>query len=222
MISSNERIARQPITCGSLFVSWCVFLLVTSILGDDKLPRVAVFTTGPAPTENLDAEIVAVSRNLADRERLGHDLAAVAADVFLVELKAAAIDVVAEQAAERGVDVVLAAEAARCAEGQGKFWQYHDALFADQSKLDEAGLVKTAQTLGLNEKSFQTCLAAGSFKAQIEEDVQEGTKAGVTGTPGFFINGEFLNGAQTEVEFEKIIELELAISRDPTSVRASR
>jgi cyclic 2,3-diphosphoglycerate synthetase len=71
--------------------------------------RVAVFTTGPAPTEHLDAEIVAVSRNLADRERLGHDLAAVAADVFLVELKAAAIDVVAEQAAERGVDVVLAA-----------------------------------------------------------------------------------------------------------------
>src|SRR5439155_19777940 len=45
----------------------------------------------------------------------------------------------------------LAAEAARCAEGQGKFWLYHDALFADQSKLDEAGLVKTAQMLGLNE-----------------------------------------------------------------------
>jgi protein-disulfide isomerase len=116
----------------------------------------------------------------------------------------------------------LAAEAARCAEDQGKFWQYHDALFADQSKLDETGLVKSAQMLGLNEKSFQTCLAAGSFKAQIEEDVQEGTKAGVTGTPGFFINGEFLNGAQTEVEFEKIIELELTISRDQTAMRASR
>ena len=116
----------------------------------------------------------------------------------------------------------LAAEAARCAEDQGMFWQYHDALFADQSKLDDAGLVKTAQMLGLNEKSFQTCLAAGSFKAPIEEDVQEGTKAGVTGTPGFFINGEFLNGAQTEGEFEKIIELELAISRDQTSMRASR
>src|SRR2546428_8616297 len=68
----------------------------------------------------------------------------------------------------------LAAEAARCAEDQGMFWQYHDALFADQSKLDDAGLVKTAQMLGLDEKSFQTCLAAGSFKAPIEEDVQEG------------------------------------------------
>src|SRR5256886_7574027 len=56
----------------------------------------------------------------------------------------------------------LAAEAGRCAEEQGKFWEYHDALLADQSKLDGAGLVKTAQTLGLNEKSFQTCLTGRS------------------------------------------------------------
>ena len=117
----------------------------------------------------------------------------------------------------------LAAEAGRCAEEQGKFWEYHDALLADQSKLDEAGLVKTAQTLGLNEKSFQTCLTGGKFKAQIEQDVQEGTQAGVSGTPGFFINGEFVNGTQTEAEFEKIIERELAISWKPdTTVRASR
>ena len=71
--------------------------------------KVAVFTTGAAPTEHLDAEVVAVSRNLADRERLREDLARVDAELFLVELKAAAIDVVAEAAAERGVDVVLAA-----------------------------------------------------------------------------------------------------------------
>jgi cyclic 2,3-diphosphoglycerate synthetase len=71
--------------------------------------RVAVFTTGPAPTEHLDAEVVAVSRNLADRGRLRQDLAGMNADAFLVELKAAAIDVVAEVAAERGIDVVLAA-----------------------------------------------------------------------------------------------------------------
>ena len=116
----------------------------------------------------------------------------------------------------------LAAEAGRCAEEQGKFWEYHDALLADQSKLDGAGLVKTAQTLGLNEKSFQTCLTGGKFKAQVEQDVQDGTKAGVNGTPGFFINGEFVNGTQTEAEFEKIIERELAISRDRTSIRAAR
>ncbi len=71
--------------------------------------RVAVFTTGPAPTEHLDGELVAVSRNLADRTRLREDLARTAdADVYLVEIKAAAIDVVAEVAAERGVEVVFA------------------------------------------------------------------------------------------------------------------
>ncbi|MDQ5821443.1 MAG: cyclic 2,3-diphosphoglycerate synthetase, partial [Actinomycetota bacterium] len=71
--------------------------------------RTAVFTTGPAPTEHLDADVVLVSRNLADRERLREDLAGVDADVYLVEVKAAAIDVVAEAARERGVEVVFAA-----------------------------------------------------------------------------------------------------------------
>jgi cyclic 2,3-diphosphoglycerate synthase len=71
--------------------------------------RVAVFTTGPAATKHLDAEVVAVSRNLANRPRLREDLRDVDADVYLVELKAAAIDVVAEAAQERGADVVLAA-----------------------------------------------------------------------------------------------------------------
>jgi cyclic 2,3-diphosphoglycerate synthetase len=71
--------------------------------------RVAVFTAGPAETGHLDAEVVAVSANLANRAHLRQDLARVDADVYLVELKAAAIDVVAEAAAERGVEVVLAA-----------------------------------------------------------------------------------------------------------------
>jgi cyclic 2,3-diphosphoglycerate synthase len=70
--------------------------------------RVAVFTTGPAPTDHLDAEVVHVSTNLADRPRLHKDLARVNAEVYLVELKAAAIDVVAEAGVERGADVVLA------------------------------------------------------------------------------------------------------------------
>jgi cyclic 2,3-diphosphoglycerate synthase len=70
--------------------------------------RVAVFTTGPAPTDHLDAEVVAVSHNLADRPNLREDIARTDADVYLVELKAAAIDVVAEAAVERGIDLVLA------------------------------------------------------------------------------------------------------------------
>jgi cyclic 2,3-diphosphoglycerate synthase len=71
--------------------------------------RVSVFTTGPAPTDHLDAEVVSVSRNLADRSRLRGDLARADADVYLVEVKAAAIDVVAEAAQQRGVEVVFAA-----------------------------------------------------------------------------------------------------------------
>jgi cyclic 2,3-diphosphoglycerate synthase len=71
--------------------------------------RTAVFTTGPAPTDGLDAEIVHVSRNLARRDALRDELENVDAEVYLVELKAAAIDVVAEAALSRGADVVLAA-----------------------------------------------------------------------------------------------------------------
>ena len=71
--------------------------------------RVAVFTAGPARTDHLDAEVVGVSKNLANRAALRQDLARMDAEMYLVELKAAAIDVVAEAAAERGVEVVLAA-----------------------------------------------------------------------------------------------------------------
>jgi cyclic 2,3-diphosphoglycerate synthetase len=71
--------------------------------------RTAVFTTGPAPVDHLEAEVVLVSRNLADRPALRADLERADAEVYLVEIKAAAIDVVAETAAERGVEVVFAA-----------------------------------------------------------------------------------------------------------------
>jgi cyclic 2,3-diphosphoglycerate synthetase len=71
--------------------------------------RTAVFTTGAAPVEHLDAELVHVSRNLANREALRAELAGIDAEVYLVELKAAAIDVVAEEAAARGAALVLAA-----------------------------------------------------------------------------------------------------------------
>jgi protein-disulfide isomerase len=115
-----------------------------------------------------------------------------------------------------------AAEASRCAEEQGKFWEYHDALFADQSKLDAAGLASTARSLGLDEKSFQSCQASGKFKAQIDTDLQDGSKAGVEGTPGFFVNGVFINGSQPQAEFEKIIDSALASIGNPNSTRASR
>ena len=71
--------------------------------------RVAVFTAGDVPVDDLDADVVLTSRNLSKRDELRRELERVEADVFLVELKAAAIDVVAEEADRRGIDVVLAA-----------------------------------------------------------------------------------------------------------------
>jgi protein-disulfide isomerase len=105
-----------------------------------------------------------------------------------------------------------AAEAARCAGEEGKFWEYHDVLYADQSKLDAPSLVASARGLGMNEKAFQSCLDSGKFKAKIEADLAEGQTVGVSGTPGFFINGVFLSGAQPQAEFEKIIDTQLALS----------
>jgi cyclic 2,3-diphosphoglycerate synthetase len=70
--------------------------------------RVAVFTAGPAPVDHLDAEVVHVSRNLADRRALREELQDIDADAYFVEIKAAAIDVVAEAAAERGIECVFA------------------------------------------------------------------------------------------------------------------
>jgi len=104
----------------------------------------------------------------------------------------------------------LAAEASHCALEQGKFWEYHDLLFADQAGLGREGLLSKAQKLQLDEKGFDACLSSGKYKAQIQQDSQEGMRAGVSGTPGFFINGVFISGAQPEATFERLIQEQLA------------
>jgi protein-disulfide isomerase len=109
-----------------------------------------------------------------------------------------------------------AAEAARCAGEQGKFWEYHDLLFADQSRLNQDGLMDKARTLKLNEQQFDYCLSSEKFKAQIQQDSQDGMRAGVSGTPGFFINGIFLSGRQPESAFENLVQEQLsAFSASP-------
>lgn len=99
-----------------------------------------------------------------------------------------------------------AAEAGRCAGEQGKFWEMHDLMFADQAGLDRNGLLDKAKKLQLDEKRFDTCLSEEKYKAQIQQDSQEGLRVGVSGTPGFFINGVFISGAQPEATFEKMIQ----------------
>lgn len=80
-----------------------------------------------------------------------------------------------------------AAEAARCAGDQGKYWEMHDRLFENQKALDEKGLVAAAQALGLDMDEFQQCLDSGKYKSEIEREIQSGIKLGVRGTPFFFI-----------------------------------
>jgi protein-disulfide isomerase len=116
----------------------------------------------------------------------------------------------------------IAAEAARCAGAQGKFWEFHDALYADQSKLSQPDLIATAQRLGLDGNSFRSCLADGKFADQVDQDVQAGTRLGVDATPTFFINGALLQGAQPENKFEEIIDSELAAAKSRKPADASR
>jgi protein-disulfide isomerase len=104
-----------------------------------------------------------------------------------------------------------AAEASRCAGEQGKFWEYHDLLFANPDKLNRAGLVEHARTLKLDERQFNSCLSSAKYRAKIQEDLEEGVRAGVSATPGFFINGIFFVGAKAQAVFERIIETELSV-----------
>jgi len=116
----------------------------------------------------------------------------------------------------------MAAEGSRCALEQGKYWEMHDAMFGDQAKLEEADLVKTAAGLGMDQKAFESCLKSGKYKAAVGRDAEAGSQVGVNGTPAFFINGEFLNGAQSDADFDKIIDRELAAVGGKHSERASR
>jgi protein-disulfide isomerase len=101
-----------------------------------------------------------------------------------------------------------AAEASRCAADQGKFWAYHERLFASEA-LDVKTLKSHARDVGLDQAKFDTCLDSGRLREAVERDADLGRNAGVSGTPAFFINGIPLTGAQPQAAFEKIIDEEL-------------
>lgn len=103
----------------------------------------------------------------------------------------------------------ISAIGAECAEEQGKFWEMHGAMFANQQKLAAADLVETAGGLGMNKEEFKACLDSGKYKAEVQNDFKEGSSYGVTGTPAFFINGVMLSGAQPPEAFYKVIDREL-------------
>src|SRR6185436_13836335 len=102
-----------------------------------------------------------------------------------------------------------AAMAAMAAQEQGKFWEMHDKLFANQQALDRASLEKYAQEIGLDMGKFKAALDSNKFDAQITKDSNEGAAIGANGTPTFFINGRQLVGAQPIESFKAMIDEEL-------------
>ncbi|HVZ87802.1 MAG TPA: thioredoxin domain-containing protein [Polyangia bacterium] len=107
----------------------------------------------------------------------------------------------------------LAAEAALAANAQGKFWQMHDKMFANQQALDRASLEKYAQELGLDMAKFKAALDSGKYRDKVDAEDKEGAAAGVTGTPTFFINGTRLVGAQPAEAFKAVIDKELKANK---------
>lgn len=103
-----------------------------------------------------------------------------------------------------------AAEAAECAGDQGKFWEMHDKIFTNQSAITVDDLKGYAKDLGLNTVKFNSCLDDSKFASKIQQQTTAAQAAGVTGTPGTFVNGELVKGAYPFETFKQLIDAELA------------
>lgn len=106
-----------------------------------------------------------------------------------------------------------AAIAAVCAERQGRFWEYHDQLFADPGAMSEADLRTRAEALELDLAAFDACRASEQAAARVDADMAAADALGVSGTPVFFVNGIRLTGAQPAEKFTTLIDEELAAAR---------
>ncbi len=107
-----------------------------------------------------------------------------------------------------GPESQLAAEGVYCAGDQGKFWEYHDALFANQGRISfsASNLLKLAEAIDLDMNAFTDCVENYTYRGQVEQDLQDGLAAGVRGTPSFIINGKLIAGAQSFSVFQQVIE----------------
>jgi protein-disulfide isomerase len=95
------------------------------------------------------------------------------------------------------------------AHNQGKFWEMHDRIFGNQGEMSEEKYVAYAQELGLDVEKFKKDMEDPETKAAVERDTKQAATLSVRGTPGFFINGRFLSGAQPFAAFKRIIDEEL-------------
>jgi protein-disulfide isomerase len=100
-------------------------------------------------------------------------------------------------------------EAARCAGAAGKYWAYHDRLFAAQPAFRRADLVAYAGEIGLDRDEFARCLDERRFAADVQRDVEQAQALGINGTPTFLINGQRVIGATSIDEFRSVIDAAL-------------
>ena len=100
--------------------------------------------------------------------------------------------------------------AAEAAGMQGKFWEMHDKIFADQRNLSPATFEKYATQIGLDVEQYKKDLTSAKLKKRIDGDKSAASALGVTGTPAFFINGRYLSGNQPLASFKRLIDEELA------------
>lgn len=108
-----------------------------------------------------------------------------------------------EQLHAHAIHAAIAAEAAAL---QGKFWEMHDILFENQRHLDDSSLLLYAEKIGLDLSRFKEDFGNEQVIKKVEDDMESGDKAGVEGTPSFFVNGKFFNGNWTSPEFEEYLE----------------
>lgn len=108
-----------------------------------------------------------------------------------------------------------AAEAALCAYRQGKFWEMHNLLFAEQDSLDPEGLKKKASQLNLDRKAFDECLDSGACSNDVDRDLIDGSRAGVSGTPAFFVNGRPLEVKLSYESIRALVVEELEFQHNP-------
>lgn len=101
---------------------------------------------------------------------------------------------------------VPAAEAANCAARQGKFWQYHDALFDNQDNLGTELYLSISRILKLNEEEFSQCLSQHQTLSEIQADLSVGVSAGINGTPAWFVNGRKVEGVLSLELWQKLID----------------
>jgi protein-disulfide isomerase len=97
-------------------------------------------------------------------------------------------------------------EAARCAGAAGRYWAYHDRLFAEQPRFERERLIEYAGAVGLDREAFARCLDGRRFAPQVEADVTQAHALGITATPTFLINGRMLRGNLSVETFRSVID----------------